>query len=481
MGPDGVGTHLGVIRVRTAKAALTGVTVLVATTILASCGVPPQVGARWATESSQVRSTGFGPDFYGVNWDYATAATFAHVNTDPLLAQVDPGTLRWPGGTEADYFVWQTGKPTGKHGQSSFRFTLTDLDNAYRATGATPMFDLNVLAHPTDTTDQIAMLTTAQRMGMPIRYVELGNELYGGGTSGTFARTFHDGTSYGRTVALYVKALHAKFPGVQVAADGSLARTTSREQHWNSEMLATATGAGAPDAVILHDYPGVTYDPFTTADVAPLFATAYTAATQLADAVSALDGKPVWLTEYNFRGPWVPPAKRKLNPVATSYARELYVAELAMLLPRVGHVSLVDYFTAVGGPMFAAWTNPGQPTMTVSGQAVAMIDAAAHGATVTAPVTIAGVPTLPGGYPAVTGQAFTGPGRASATVLVNLGGSPRNVPIGSAIAPNAPYQQITGDPTGHQITAASPTRGTTGTTNLPLPPYSLTLVGATNH
>lgn len=64
---------------------------------------------------------------------------------------------------------------------------------------------------------------------------------------------------------------------------------------------------------------------------------------------------------------------------------------------------------------------------------------------------------------------------------VNLSGSLRNVPIGGVIAPGAPYQQLTGDPTGRHVTAGSPTRGTTGTTALPLPPYSCTLVGATSH
>lgn len=452
---------------------------MVATVGLTACGVPAAQASTALTAESAAQPTTFGPKFYGVNWDYPSAASFKGVNVDPLLASLDPSTLRWPGGTAADFFDWQQGKPTGNHGQLPFTFTLQDLYNACQAAHATPVFDLNVLAHPTDTSDQIAMLTTAQQMGLPIKYVELGNELYGGSSTGPFAKTFKDGTSYGQTVSLYVQALHAKFPGVQVAADGALQPKTSREKTWNSELLAAATGAGAPDAIILHDYPGVTYNPFTTADVPPLFATAYSGLSQLAQATQGLDGKPVWLTEYDFRGPYVPPAKRKPNPVATTYARELYVAELALMLPRVEHVSLVDYFTAVGGQEFGAWVDPTKPALSPSGQALAMVDTAGQGATSSTPVTIAGSPTLPGGYPAVTGQAFTGQGRTTTTVLVNLSGSAQTVSIGGDIPAGAPYEQITGNPTDQQTTAGSLTHGTTGTTQLSLPAYSFTLINAT--
>ncbi|HJP77516.1 MAG TPA: hypothetical protein VJ914_24820 [Pseudonocardiaceae bacterium] len=459
-----------------AKAPLVGIAAMVSALSLAACGSLATTGVRPVSDTVP-QTTSFPTGFYGINWDYPSAAQFARTtNVDSLLGQLDPGTLRWPGGTSADYFDWRSGKPTGKNGQDNFTFTLADLDNAYKSTGATPMFDLNVLAHPTDTADQLAMLSTAESMGMPIKYVEIGNELYGGGPNGEFANTFADGKKYGQTVALYVRALHAKFPGVQVAADGCLHPFTAREQNWNNELLTTATGAGSPDAIILHSYPGLTDDPFTAADVPPLFANAYSGIDELSQAVRKLGGKPVWLTEFNFRGPYSPHKPTKPNPVDGSYARELYVAELAMMLPRVAHVNLVDYFTGVGGSMFGAWINPLDPMMSPSGQAIAMIGKAAHGATSSAQVTIAGAPTLPGGYPAVTGQTFTGPGLPTATVLVNLSGTAQTVPVGGAVPSGASYQEVTGNPTDPRATASAPARGTVGTTQFQLPPYSLTLI-----
>src|SRR5579875_2505587 len=90
--------------------------------------------------------------FYGLNYDYAGAAEFKAEPVDPLLKDLEPGTLRWPGGTGADFFNWHIGKPTKN--AHNFRFWLAALERAHRASGATPIFDLNVLAHPDSTADQ---------------------------------------------------------------------------------------------------------------------------------------------------------------------------------------------------------------------------------------------------------------------------------------------------------------------------------------
>jgi hypothetical protein len=408
---------------------------------------------------------------YGVNYDYVGAAEFQKANVGPLLSELDPGTLRYPGGMAANNFDWTTGMPT--NGTYTYQFTLAKLEEARLATGAVPIFDLNVLApgNQLNTTNMVNALKAAQAAGLPVKYVEIGNELYARGAP---AKTFTSGHVYGETVKAYVPVLHRDFPGVQVAADAVLGPINQHQRTWNSELLATATGTGAPDALILHDYPGVIYDPFTQADVPPLLHNAYTAIKDLTTTVASLGGKPVWLTEYDYRGPYA--ERKKPNPVRTSYARELYLAEFALMLPRVPHLALADYFTALDGPSFGAWINPAEPTLTPSGQAVAMIDAAACGAQSSAPVTVPGAPTLPGGGAAVTGQAFTAPGRATTALLVNLTGSAQDVPTGADVPDGAPYQQSAGTPTAQQSAAHALTSGTVSGKDLKLPAYSITLV-----
>jgi hypothetical protein len=432
--------------------------------------------AETATSGPDTPCTTSSP-LYGVNYDYLGASDFQKVNVGPLLAELDPGTLRYPGGTQADYFNWHTGLAT--NGTNKYPFKLKVLKQAYDATGATPIFDLNVLkpANKRNTTDQVDMLKAAEADHIPVKYVELGNELYGGGLHGKLASAFPSGKAYGETVAAYVPVLHHDFPGVQVAADAVLqaAAGNTRDEHWNNQLLAAATGQDAPDALIIHDYPGLIYDPFTKDDVPPLFASAYAAIKQLAAKVASL-GKPVWLTEYNYRGPYAD--KSEPNQVRTSYAHELYVAEMALMLPRIPRLAQADYFTALGsGPEFAAWDNPASPTLTPGGQAAAMIDAAACGATSSAPITVPGAPALPGGGAAATGQAFTGRGRATTALLINLSGSALKVPTGADVPDGAAYQRSPSMlPTVQQTAAIPLTSGTVSGKSLTLPRYSITLV-----
>jgi len=213
-----------------------------------------------------------------------------------------PSTIRWPSGTEADFYNWHSGLSTLKPAKESF--TQADLAAACRATGAIPIFDLNVLApdNETNPSDQIAMLRAAKRLGLPIYYVEVGNELYSNAPGA--AQAFPDGASYARTVAIYVDALHKAFPGVQVGADAIPFPEDKRERSWDAELLAHLRGAGSPDAFIVHFYPGLYQNPFTYADLPSLFENIYRSVSQLSRAIQGLGGKPVWLTEYNMRGPY---------------------------------------------------------------------------------------------------------------------------------------------------------------------------------
>jgi hypothetical protein len=460
------------MRIAGKRHACAPVAVLLAGGLLGGLATASPAAASTATDCTAT-ATATSP-LYGVNYDYLGAATFKDAKVEPLLARLDPGTLRYPGGTEADFFDWGTGMPT--KGAKDYKFTLAKLEKAYKATGAAPIFDLNVLAtgNRLNTTNMVNALKTARADGLPVKYVEIGNELYGGGQ---FAKTFTSGRVYGETVKVYVPVLHRDFPGVKVAADAVLNPTNQHQQTWNRQLLATATGADAPDALILHDYPGLIYDPFTQADVPPLFANAYTAIKELTARVASLDGKPVWLTEFDYRGPYA--ERKKPNPVRTSYARELYVAEFALMLPRVPHLAQADYFSALGGPDFGAWINPAQPTLTPSGQAAAMIDAAACGASSSVPVTVPGAPALPGGGAAVSGQAFTAPGRPTTALLVNLTGSAQDVPTGRDVPDGAGYQQSAGTPTAQQSAAPPLTSGTVSGKDLKLPGYSITLVNTT--
>jgi len=58
--------------------------------------------------------------FYGVNFDLAGFVPFARTDTATLLAALDPSTIRWPGGTEADFYDWHNGLSTLKPAKEPF-------------------------------------------------------------------------------------------------------------------------------------------------------------------------------------------------------------------------------------------------------------------------------------------------------------------------------------------------------------------------
>jgi hypothetical protein len=414
--------------------------------------------------------------FYGVNFDLAGFVPFAKADVGALLAALEPSTIRWPGGTEADFYDWRSGQDTRKPTRAPF--TLNDLAAACRATGAIPIFDLNVLdsGNRTNPAQEIAMLDAARRLGLPVHYVEVGNELYSNAPG--VPQAFPDGSTYARTVSIYVRALHRAFPGVQVAADTIPFPEDKREQSWDSELIFGATGSGSPDAFVVHFYPGLYQKPFTSSDLPSLFENLYSSISELSQAVQGLEGKPVWLTEYNMRGPYRIFRSEGPSPAEYDYAHELYLAAFAAMLPQIPGVALVDNWTALADGFYGAWQHPSSPYLTPGGQAVEMVDAAAKGAIAAETLPVPGAPELPDGEPGVVGEHFVHSGSPESAILVNLTSNNVLVSHGGWLTSGTPYEQVTGDPTAPELEAAVPTRGVAGADGLVLPPYSVTLVGA---
>lgn len=425
------------------------------------------------------------PGFFGVNFDYGGASEYSKDGTlDSQLAALKPGTLRYPGGTNANFFQWKLGFPVNPPSgsacptsstSSAFRFTLSDLLAAYKATKAPPVFDLNVMT--STQACQIALLRAAKQLGLPVKYVELGNEFYLGIQN--YPHYFATAAAYGKKVASYVKAVRKDFPGALVAAVGSLPSSTARERTWNSGMLDAARKAGGlPNAVTLHVYPS--YNKALAKSALPaLFTEPYTELTTIRKVTGALPvRRPVWLTEYNLR----PKHTANSNPAQTSYAQALFVTEMDLLL--VDHVTsaqFVDFWAAFGGDASYGYAGKtATPALTPGGLALTLVDRAAHGATKTRPINFSGAPALTaGGSPALIGQFFQA-GGSKREVLVNLSSHALSVKTGAAVPAGAHYEVVTfsGSPVRQVSTASMLTvkHKTTGSA-LAVPAYSIIMIG----
>ncbi|WP_040742750.1 hypothetical protein [Nocardia tenerifensis] len=314
---------------------------------------------------AQEMSRTAGREFFGVNGariiSAQNAAQWHARGFRDALAATGTGLLRVQGGTTSQWLDWRTGlfdehEGGGFAGRNDGRtpLLLSDWAELVGHTGATPIFDLNVANSTLD--DQLDMLRHAQQLGMPVRYVELGNELWM--PMARYSEVYPTGADYARTMNEWITAIRREFPhariGVAAADDSSVLGTAlgDRFRAWNDQLYGTIRGA---DAVVIHPYWIV--DP-VTADVSSTASGGVVQWTQLAQRLlpKVPTGMEIWFTEYNQMGREDLPLLRNFPAPQQTWAVALSVASFtlrALLDPRVGmavmHCALNGAPTATTG------------------------------------------------------------------------------------------------------------------------------------
>jgi hypothetical protein len=137
---------------------------------------PPAVTGTVTASSGATRS--LTPFFLGYNNVPFLSPSWTNPEVVKVATQLKPGTLRSPGGTVANYWDWQTGwfVPGAPFNSPRSPYGLPELQIAVQTTAAKPVYVLNMLTSHLDS--QLNMLRTAKQMGLPVNFVELGNEFY---------------------------------------------------------------------------------------------------------------------------------------------------------------------------------------------------------------------------------------------------------------------------------------------------------------
>ncbi len=200
--------------------------------------------------------------FFGFNAEDIKTAAGSNLWFGPKIpsdiAKLHGSLLRIPGGTTSQWIDWTTGlfinnpdDPFTNTGRNPI--TLGDWANIVKESGTVPVFDLDVVNSTLG--DQLAMLSAAASLGMPIKYVELGNELWDP-TESTYTSLYPTGAAYGLAMNPWIAAIKAAYPSAQVAVCGEdssqpLYAGIPRMATWNASMLSVVTGE---DAVTFHPY-----------------------------------------------------------------------------------------------------------------------------------------------------------------------------------------------------------------------------------
>ncbi|OIJ90388.1 hypothetical protein BIV25_32135 [Streptomyces sp. MUSC 14] len=182
-----------------------------------------------------------------------------------LLSAEGVGSVRYPGGSVADFYHWQTN--TEEDG--GYVAPNTDFDTfmgTTRAAGAQPTITVDYgTGTPQEAASWVQYANVTKHYG--VKYWEVGNEQYGNGEYGSAWETdhhsSHSATTYANNVLQYISAMKAVDPSIKIGAvlttpggwpDGITGPGDTAD--WNHTVLSIV--GSKIDFVIVHHYPSST-------------------------------------------------------------------------------------------------------------------------------------------------------------------------------------------------------------------------------
>ena len=432
------------------------------------------------------------------------------------IVKVDPKLLRVPGGTESNYWDWQKGGLIENVREEmagypiNFRETdlkydrskLEDIQVGINETKTTPIFVLNMASSSLES--QLEMLRVAQDLGMPIEYVELGNEFYF--SLPNYERVFPTPDDYAQTAREWIDAIKQEFPSAEISLVGVAAssKDSRREQNWHQSLLDTTMEQA--DAVTLHIYNGhglessveddADYPFFNSEEVPIILGQPFRKwqGLQKNERFGLIpDNKEIWITEYNlFEQIFDKQNEDAKQRVMGSWAHGLYTLTSSLLFLEDSRIAIACNHVLTGNSRFAAifdreksFINPSdenvrvQPmTLSATGWTLSFLGQASSGMKQAQKIDFSGVPTLVGKkdfeYPALYGWMFEN-NTDSQAVIVNLSDKELKVDLEQLFANPTQYEQIAENPqtlvTGNEIVKM---QNGTASNEIVLPAYSAT-------
>jgi hypothetical protein len=178
-----------------------------------------------------------------------------------LLSNAGVGMVRYPGGSYADIYHWQTNTTDG--GTVAPNTDFDTFMGTVRAANAQPIITAD---YGSGTPDEAAAWVRYANVtkGYGVKYWEIGNEIPGNGEYGaqweTDKHASHSATTYATNLLQFVSAMKAVDPSIKIGAvlttpgswpDGIVGPGDT--QDWNHTVLSIA--GSKIDFVIVHHYP----------------------------------------------------------------------------------------------------------------------------------------------------------------------------------------------------------------------------------
>ena len=428
--------------------------------------------------------------------------------------KLNPRMIRIPGGSVSNYWNWQKGgliEDISSLPDGLPRF-MTNKDRQYTASklkdfyagfetnALTPLFVLNMLT--SDLKSQLKMLQTARDLGMPVKYVELGNEFYFG--TKNYRKMFPRPQDYAKTANQWVSAIKQEFPEAEIAVIGVGSRgknSLGRRYKWNEEIIATTLPLA--DAITIHKYPSnglanrkistEKYPYFLKEDIPFILGEPFESWYKTSNTIRDFpENKKIWVTEYNLIEKTDTTQEEKRQRIAGSWIHGMYTLSMSLLFLEDPRIEIACNHMLIGSSQFStilasekSFKNPSdkntvsQPlALSATGSSLKLLGDATEGMTNAQKIDFAQNLTLTGNdefsYPALYGWMFTNKAQKN-SLIVNLSERQIELEVSSLFKSKINYETISGSPRD-LVTRPGILQQKIGNTKtkIILPPYSVT-------
>lgn len=395
--------------------------------------------------------------------NYLTKPAWSNQSFIDSVKTLNLEIIRYPGGTESQYFDWQAGRSvmaslwtnstlfnhsyigTTPH----VSYSLSELLYFYQQTAIKPIFCLNLLTKTLP--DQIQMLLKADSLGIPVDYIELGNELYF--TDQDFVNKYPNPIDYVLDVKNnWIPQISVLFPNTKIAVIGGYDGLTNlngvnmpaRIQTWNDTLFAQNINTAA---ITFHYYvpPNTTTlsNPNITQALAAPFRHWPTLKSNTVDNVT--NGMECWVTEYNLTD-----GNQTTYAIASTWTHALYTAAFFSLMLEEPKITMLLNHQITGSPAFASLASytPFGDTLTnrltAEGNAMRLVHQAVKGNNTATKLNFSVNPTITvstTNYPSLMGWVFDN-GTDKELFILNLSNTNYSLDLSAIISGTIEYEQI---------------------------------------
>ena len=388
---------------------------------------------------------------YGGEWIFQTAGDAGLAAAEVAAAS---HLTRFPGGTPADYFDWETGwmtLPTGSGcgGCDSVPVRPTSVSALQDFLAASSQNAVLVVNQLTSSLEHaLSGLAAHAAAGTKVSLVELGNEMYDQ-TRADVVAAYPQPQDYARKMENWSLAIKAAFPAAHVAWVGLANDWDNRTRSWNVDVFPLASSA---DAATIHLYPGLPSLNLTNTSTFPVLLSPLFPLLEeyrIYTDASIPARLRLWVTEW---GTW------GLNAAQGTWLQALwhtaFVLQLPIALPRVdvimpyctvcGDANMPSFTTDTYGPIVPPNTSvpPEAWRRTASGHGYALAFAAQRGASSVQELVFTPNPVLDAAVPSsrtlVGLRTADAAGAGLAAAFVNLGAVPVDLAAATALPACSP-------------------------------------------